>query len=241
MSSGKNTPRLLGAAFLFVVVASALSGLLHTSLGVTLSGPPDDISETMIRISDSPIAMQTSIVGYLVEAVAIVLLAVLLYTTLEEQNRIAARWALGLWIGEAVILAIREISLFSLLDVSQEFVKAGAPDSSYFHTLGSLFYGTFQFGYGAQMVFYCTGGVLFYYLFLRSKYVPRVLSLVGIAAASLAFVGELLVILGYDVPLYVFLPILPFELAIGGWLMVVGFDSSAIASDSAKTDVHEIE
>ena len=90
------------------------------------------------------------------------------------------------------------------------------------------------------MVFYCIGGILFYYLFFKSKYVPRVLSLWGIAAASLAFIGYLAILFGYDVPLYVFLPILPFELAIGVWLIVKGFSSSAIVSESTKTDINEI-
>jgi hypothetical protein len=49
-----------------------------------------------------------------------------------------------------------------------------------------------------------------------------VLSILGIIVASLGFIGELFAIFGYDVPLYVFLPILPFELAIGLWLMIKG-------------------
>ena len=241
MNTDKYTPRLLGAAFLFVAVAALLSQLPLSSFGVTLIGPPENISETMIKISDNPTAMQMSIVGYLIEAVAIVLLTVLLYTTLKKQNIILARWAFGLWIIEAVFVAVKQISLFSLLNVSQEFVNAGAPESSNFQTLGSLFFGTWQFGYSVQMVFYCTGGILFYYLFFKSKYIPVVLSLWGIAAASLAFIGELFVIFGYDVPLYVFLPIFPFELAIGVWLIIKGFNSSATGSESAKTDTNEIK
>ena len=239
MNSDKFTPRLLGFMFVFVAVASVLSGL-PLPFNVSLIGPPDNISETMIKTSDNPTAMQMSIVGYLIEAVGIVLLAVLLYTTLKKQNKIIARWAFGLWIVQAVFVAIRQISAFSLLNISQEFVKAGTPDSSNFQTLGSLFYESWQFVYSSQMVFYCTGGILFYYLLLKSKYVPIVLSLWGIIAASLGFIGTLLIFFDYDVPLYVLLPILPFELAIGIWLIVKGFNSSAIASESAKTDLNEV-
>ncbi|MCJ7658056.1 MAG: DUF4386 domain-containing protein [Anaerolineales bacterium] len=240
MNTDKNTARLLGFMFVFVVVAATLSAPPVNSVAITILGPPDNISETMIKISDNPTTMQMSIVGYLIEAVAIVLLAVLLYTTLKNQNKIISRWAFGLWIVEAVFVAIKQISAFSLLNVSQEFVKAGATDSSYFQTLGRLFYETFQFGYGVQMVFYCTGGILFYYLFFKSKYVPIAISLWGIAAASLAFIGTLVILFGYDVPLYVFLPILPFELAIGVWLIVKGFNSSANASESGKTEINEV-
>ena len=233
MDSDKFTPRLLGMMFVIVIVIGVLSGNLLTPLNFKMTGPPDNISETMINFSDNATMVQMSIVGFLIEAVAIVLLTVLLYTTLKKQNKIIARWAFGLWIIEAVAIAVREINAFSLLYTGQEFVKAGAPDSSYFQTLGSLFYKLMHFSYDAQMVFYCIGGILFYYLFLKSKYVPKVLPFFGIIVASLGFIGELFAIFGYDVPLYVFLPILPFELAIGVWLMVKGFNSSAIDSQSA--------
>ena len=233
MNFDKNTPRLLGAVFLLVIVLSLLSGLLLDPLNYSMTGPPDDISETMISFSDNATMVQMSIAGFLMEAVAIVLLTVLLYTTLKKQNIIIARWAFGLWIIEAVFVAVRQINAFSLLHTSQEYANAGAPDPSYFQTLGSLFYGLIHFSYDVQMVFYCTGGILFYYLFLRSNYVPKWLSIFGIMAASLGFIGELFAIFGYVVPLYVFLPILPFELAIGIWLVVKGFNPSAIGSESA--------
>jgi len=222
MNTSKNTIRLLGMMFVIVAVASVLSGFMLMSLNYSPIGAPDNISETMIKISDNPTTMQMSIVGELITAIGIVLLALLLYTTLKKQNKIIARWAFVLWIIEAVILAVREISAFALLYTSQEYVKAGAPDSSYFQTLGSLFYESTQFGYAVLMVFYCLGGILFYYLFLKSKYVPKVLSLFGIIAASLGLIGTLFVLFDYNVPFYVFLPILPFELSIGVWLMVKG-------------------
>ena len=222
MNSDKFTPRLLGMMFLIVILIGVLSGEMLSPLNYSMTGPPDNISETMISFSDNSTMVQMSIVGFLIEAVAIVLLTVLLHSTLKKQNKIIARWAFGLWIIEAVAIAFREINAFSLLYTGQEFVKAGALDSSYFQTLGSLFYKLMHFSYDVQMVFYCIGGLLFYYLFLKSKYVPKVLSILGIVVASLGFIGELFAIFGYDVPLYVFLPILPFELAIGLWLMVKG-------------------
>jgi hypothetical protein len=222
MNTDKNTPRLLGVMFIIVIILGVLSGTFLTPLNYSITSPPDNISETMINFSDNPTKVQMSIVGFLFEAAAIVFLTVLLYAILKKQNMIIARWAFGLWILEAVFLAVRQINAFSLLFTSQAFVQSGAPSGSYFHTLGSLFYRLMQFSYDVQMVFYCIGGFLFYYLFLRSKYVPVVLSIFGLIVVSLGFIGELLTIFGNDVPIYVFLPILPFELIIGVWLIVKG-------------------
>ena len=232
MYSDNFTPRLLGLMFLVVIAFGLLSGLPLNQLNYSMTGPPANIFETMVAFSNNSTMVQMSIVGFLMEAVAIVLLTVLLYTTLRTQNKIIALWAFGLWIIEAVFLSIRQISAFSLLYTSQEYVKAGAPDSSYFQTLGSLFYQLMHYSYDVQMVFYCVGGVLFYYLFFRSRYVPRAISIFGIIVACVGFIGEMFALFGYVVPLYVFLPLLPFELAIGIWLMVKGFRQQEIKSTS---------
>ena len=121
INSDNLTPRLLGFMFVFVALASLLSGLLLDPLSFSIVGPPDNISETLIKFSDNPTTVQMSIAGYLIEAVAIVLLTVLLYTTLKKQNKIIARWAFGLWIVEAVFVAFRQISAFSLLYTSPRF------------------------------------------------------------------------------------------------------------------------
>ncbi len=48
------------------------------------------------------------------------------------------------------------------------------------------------------------------------------ISLFGVLAVSLGLVGFVLELFGYVVPIWVFLPILPFELAIGVWLILRG-------------------
>jgi hypothetical protein len=90
--------------------------------------------------------------------------------------------------------------------------------------LGQFLYGgLYSYGYSTvHMWFYCIGGMLWYYLFFKSKYIPRAISLFGLAAVSLAFVGVIFQFFGYDVPIFVSLPLLPFELTIGAWLLLKG-------------------
>jgi hypothetical protein len=90
------------------------------------------------------------------------------------------------------------------------------------------------------MFFYCIGGLLWYYLFYKSRYIPRVISLWGLLAVSVALVGIVLQLLSYDVSIFVYLPILPFELTVGGWLMFRGIkdqpqDEHARASSLVST------
>jgi len=220
MNQDSFTPRFLGNMFVIVALLSLLSGLLLSSLNVPVSDTPVNISQTMNMVSNNLGKMHISILVMFIEASCIVLLAVLLYNILKEQNKIIALWAWVLWILEAVSLVIRAIFTFSLVNVSQEFVKAADP--SYFQVLGNLFSTFMQFSYASLMVFYCIGGFFFYYLFFKSRYIPRAVSMIGMIVTFISFVGILLVIFGFYIPIYVFLPILLFELFIGIWLMIGG-------------------
>ena len=169
MNSEKSVSRLLGVIFLIVAVASLSSGLLLGVIDYSLIKPPTDIATSMQNMAAHVAIMQSSFVVMLFEAVGIVLLAVLLYTVLNTQNMFMARWALGLWIVEAVSLVVRATSISLLLMTSREFVQTNASDVSHFLSLGQLFYHLSQFAYSVLMLFYSVGGLVFYSLFLRSK------------------------------------------------------------------------
>jgi len=215
MISDENTPRLLGAAFLLQAIASIISTLLLTPLIV-----PGNIIDSMTNISNNVLQMRVSIVGEMIAVIGIVILGALLFVTLKKQNGKVALVALGLYLITAAIIAVSRIPSFALLQISQESVIADHP--AYLQTLGNMFYELQEFGYFLHMLPYTLGATMFYYLFYKSEYIPRVLSLWGLIAASLAFIGSLLDHLGYDVSMFVFLPNLPFDFAIGLWLIFKG-------------------
>ena len=74
------------------------------------------------------------------------------------------------------------------------------------------------------MLPFALGATMFYNLFYKSGSIPRSLNYLGLVAASLALVGTLLNLFGFDLPLIVymvvFLPNLPFELGVGLWLLI---------------------
>jgi hypothetical protein len=216
MNTDKNTPRFLGAAFLLQAVASAVALFILLDPLIV----PGNIAESMTNIANNALQMRASIVFTMITAIGIVMLGVLMYVILKKQNRNLAIVAMGLYLLEAAILAASRIPAFALLLTSQESVIAGHP--AYLQTLGKLFYEAADFGDWLHMLPFALGATMFYYLFFKSGYIPRVLSLWGLIAASLALIGTPLVLLGYDVPMIVFLPNLPFELTIGVWLLVKG-------------------
>jgi multidrug transporter EmrE-like cation transporter len=222
MNIEMNTIRLLGAAQLIVFISAMLSDRLLTS--VVGSG---SISDILVNISKNLTRMRISILVALVDSMGIVVLAVLFYVVFNEQYSIIALVALGFFLAEAITLAVSKIGAYALIPLSQEFVEAGAPESSYFQTLGDfLYYGVDRQGYHIHNLFFCLGGILWYYLFFRSGYIPQVLAVWGFAAVGLLSVAVLLVLYNRDFTrvMILALPYAPYELVLGVWLIVKGFN-----------------
>ncbi len=223
MNDVKRLSRVLGAAFLLVDVTSLAGGVLLGSVagGVFAS---TSISAVMVNVANQVAAVRVSILADLATSVGEIALAALLYSVLRKQGPVLALVALGCWLGEALSLAISKIGLIALIPLSQEFVRAGEPANSYYQALGDVLYSgvTMRLGATTQMLFYCVGGLLWYFLFFRSRFVPRAISVFGLTAVSAGLVGIVSEFAGGTVPAYVYMPILPFELLIGGWLLVRG-------------------
>lgn len=222
MNTATNTSGLLGAAVLIVFVASVLSeSLLRSVVG---SGSKSDI---LVNISKNITRMRISNLVALVNSLGIVVLAVLLYIVFNTQYKIIALVALGLWLAEAITLAVSKIGAYALIPLSQEFVKAGAPEPSYFQTLVDfLYYGFDRQGYSIHLLFFCMGGILWYYLFYISRYIPLALSVWGLAAVCLLSIPVLLVLYDRDLTRLMIMaaPYVPYELVLGVWRIVKGFN-----------------
>jgi len=221
MNSDKRTPRFLGGAFLLQAIASAVSGLVLLQPLIV----PGDIAESIAPIARHTLQMRASIAVEMVTAIGIVMLGSLLYITVRKQNHKIALVALGLYVMEATILAASRIQAFSLLQLSRESVLAGHP--AYLQAMGASFYEAQSFGYDLHMLPFALGATMFYSLLFQSRVIPRALSLFGLIAASLALIGTPLVLLGLEVPLAIFVPNLPFELAAGVWFLVKGIPAGS--------------
>ena len=95
----------------------------------------------------------------------------------------------------------------------------------------------------AAVFAFSLGAFMYYYLFFQSRLIPRWLSGWGIAATVLMLAACLLALFsgsyvtGYAL---LILPIAVQEMVLAVWLIVKGFNPSAIASGAAKTETNEL-
>ena len=227
MNTNKKTARIAGALFITATVASVLSYLV-------ILEPILDAPDYLASVAANENLVLIGMFLDLVNCAAVVAISVVLFPIFRKHSEALAAGYVGSRIIECAILVVGDISLLSLLTLSQEFVKAGAPATSYFQTLGTLLLaaGDWTFLLGPGIAFSITALILNYLLY-QSRLVPRFLSVWGLIGATMLFAYDVLQIWGFNLPLIVALPIALQEMVFAVWLIVKGFNSSAIVSPSA--------
>ena len=163
-----------------------------------------------------------------------------LYELLAPVHRSFARLAAMFRVGEACVGGA--ITASSVVAVT---ILTGAPYLQVFEpgqiqALARLFLSAHGAGYNIALVFFSFGSTIYWYLVVKSRYVPNVLAWSGLLASVLAglyFLGDVLspafvsaataAALGLPVSVRVllaliFVPIFSFEVTLGTWLLVKG-------------------
>jgi hypothetical protein len=172
-------------------------------------------------------------------------IAISMYPVLKKFNPTLALGAVGFRISEGVLRIVSMSFLLGLITLSQLFVKAGAPESSYFQTLGALLKELRNWvggGVGSLLAF-SVGCSLYYIIFYSTKLIPRWISVWGLVTGISGIVSCALVSTGLIAPIstvqvVMVAPMLPQELVLAVWLIVKGFNPSVIASAVVKTEIN---
>ena len=188
MNLEMNTVKLLGAAQVMVFIGILISGGIFAS-----AAGSGGISDILLNISKNPNRVRLSILFALVESLAVVAMGILYYVVFYKEYKTIALVALVCFLIAGITFTVTKIGTNALIPLSQEFVEAGAPESSYFQTLGDfLYYGVDKRGYEIYGLFNVLGFLLTSYLLYISRSIPLAISIWGIAALSLALIPAVL-------------------------------------------------
>ncbi len=154
--SNKMTARIAGGLFFTATVASIVSLAFLNPLLTT----PENLSKFSANENQVILGALFLLIG----AFASAGIAIALYPVLRKYHEGLALGLVGFRIIEGVLYSVGVICILLLLTLSQEFVKAGAPDLSSFQTSGVLLRagydvanltGILAFYIGASDVLYC--------------------------------------------------------------------------------------
>jgi hypothetical protein len=222
MNSYRKTAIIVGVLFIIGTVAGVLAGPLI--MGPALADPLVNFAANQHQIIIG--VLLTLVMGFSLSMVPVVL-----FPILNKHNEVLA---LGSVVFRGVLEAVSYIALvinsLFLLILSQEYVKAGAPEASYFQTLGAILLESQDYMNDILGIVFPIGALMIYYLFYQIKLIPRWLSAWGFLGAIPYLASFLLGMFGFELGILV-LPLMVQEMVMALWLIVKGFNPAAIVSE----------
>ena len=212
--------RVAGLAYVLIIVLAILK-VNYLESNLIVSG---DDAATANNIMANELLFRIGVASEIIMFVLVVILSLALYVILKTVNKNLALAALFLRFGEAIIGGVVTVlsGLIPLLLLDSEAVF----ETEQLQALVGLFLNIRIAGLDIVMIFMGTGGIIFCYLFLKSKYVPGILAVWGIITYStmliLSFVNILFPNLPEMISMVLYTPGALFELTIGFWLLFKG-------------------
>lgn len=229
MNTYRKITILVGILFITATVASSLSIIFTT--------PILDAPDYLTEIAANAAQIRLASLLMLIDAIAVAGIAIVIYPVLKKHNEILALGYVSARIVESVFFIFYVIMLLSLMSIGQDFATAGASEVSHFQTIGdalmAVFEWTFTLGYG---IIFTLSALILNYTLLQAKLVPRWLSVFGIIGAVISLTLNLLVLFSIELTEILDIVIAVQEMVLAVWLIVKGFNVSAIASGIPPVD-----
>jgi hypothetical protein len=230
MNSNRKTAIVVGILFISATILGFSSLFLTPILNT-----PDYLSRIFANENRILIVSLIKIIA----AFACAGIAISLYPVLRKYNEGLALGSVGFRIAEGMLYVFGSIGVLMLLPLSQEFIKAGMPGTSYFQTLANSLLSMRDWTGMLAVITFGPGALMYYAIFYQSRLIPRWLSGWGLIAAALCLISGILVMFNIiefftPVQIAINIPILLQELVLAVWLIAKGFNPSAIASRAAK-------
>jgi len=219
------------AVGVLLIACSAASILSIVPLGSILDAPVDLAG---LAANDNRVIF-TALIEFVWAATGAGI-AIGLYPVLRKRNRALALGSVAGRVVEGVFVLVGTLSLLALLTLGQESVAAGSAAANSYQAAGDALLAVREWVHGfIALLPFLLGALMYYYLLFKSRLVPRWLSGWGLAAASLSLVATVYAGFTQDfgfstVNTVLNIPIGVQEMVLAVWLIVKGFNPSAVRS-----------
>jgi len=206
----------------FVVLIFDIVGVV---IGSSIAGN-GTFTETSQRIAASETLYRIGLCCGLVGSLSTILLAIGLYVAVKPADGNLALTALLFRAAEAAIGGMGAILAFTVLQMHLAAAHANAFSAGQLGTLANL--NAQGGGTAVAAIFFCFGSTIFFSIFLKSRYIPRMLSGWGIFASlvylAVWFVSLILPQDAAPATAYGSVPIFIAEVSTGLWLLIKGIN-----------------
>jgi hypothetical protein len=225
------TARIVGAMYL----AGFVVGIGGIVLIQSILGAPDHLA----TLPANSMLLAIAAVLWLMAAAWDAAHGVLMFPVLKQHNseRIAVGY-LGFRIMDGLIIAIMVLFILIQIPIGSEYLNAGASDASYLQALSTVFMQAQLDAYNIAMITLGISGLILCYSFYKSKLVPRLLAVWGLVGYAVILGGSVVEVFGFNLLSIHAIPGGLWEMFIGVWLIVKGFNSPAVVPEPDTTDLN---
>ena len=231
MSSTKKTSLVIGILFLTAMVSSLLGG----GFIETIISTPDYLS----TLSENSILLNAGVYLEIVNGVAVIVIAVLMFSIMKTYSDKMAAGYLSFRILESMFCLLSAMIPLLLISLHKEMLTIKIADFTKYETLSSVIVSLRTETSGLMIpITFGIGALIFYTFLYKFKLLPRYISVWG-------FVGAVLIILmnivkfENTVAMILALPIITNEIFLGIWLIVKGFDEKSVTPESMTSLANE--
>ena len=216
MNKYRMTARIVGVVYLAgFVVGIAGNLMIQSILGET---------NRLSAISANSMTLAIGASLWLMAVAGDAAHGVLMFPILKQHSERIAIGYLAARIVDAVFIAIMVLLILMQIPLGSEFLKASSPGASYLQSLSTLFAHSQQYSYEIGMISLGLAGLMLCFTLNRTKLVPQWLALWGIVGYATIFCGMVSAIMGSGLGDVSSIPGGLWEVFIGVWLIVKGFN-----------------
>ncbi len=227
MKTIQNSPliysRVAGTLYL-VIIASGIFGEAFVRSGLIV---PENAAATAHNIMASPGLFR---VGFLADSIMFlsdVALAVLLFVLLRPVNKVIALVAMCFRLTQTAVLALNLLNYYAAVLLLDDAVYASAFEPDQLESLSYLFLDLHGHGYDLGLLLFGVHCLLIGYLIFKSRYLPKALGALMVAASVSYIVGSYTRFLFPDdvsvvAPVYIVAFVAEISLCL--WLLLKGVD-----------------
>ena len=159
---------------------------------------------------------------------------VLMFPVMKLHSERMAIGYLTARIVDAILIAVMVLVILIQIPLGSEYLKATTSNASYLQSLGTLFTQLQLYAYEFGMIAVGMAGLILCYTFYRTKLIPRWLAIWGLAGYAIILLGMVSALMGSGLGDIFSIPGGLWEVFIGVWLIIKGFNPTVIASLSTK-------
>jgi hypothetical protein len=222
MNTNRKTATMVGILYIIGTVVGILS--------VVITGPILGNSDYLVRVAANPNKILIGALFMLIMGLVLAFVPLLMFPILKKYDEsLALGYVVFRGALETISYIASIITWLFLIALSRQYVETGAPNASYFQTLGAIVLRENDSITALTEIIFPIGAMIFYYLLYQTRLIPRWLSGWGIISLPLYLGAGLYHLFSSELSLLL-MPMALQEMVMAVWMIVKGFQPSAVAS-----------